>query len=74
MPPQDEPDTDPELFRVHPDADTAERCSFCGHDKKTYQDGITFTLKQLRKWLAGHMTASEAIHVTAKFSTALRRG
>ncbi len=66
--PAAEPDTDPEPFGSNDNQDTAKRCYACGRDQAdTFDAGRTWTVRQLRKWLAKRMTASEAIAVTSAF-------
>lgn len=60
-------DTDPELFKRSPE-DTKKFCVFCGSSPPgSFDDGVTHTVRELRKWLATRMTASEAIAVTSAF-------
>ena len=66
-------DTVPELFRHSPE-DTKRRCYMCGKDQDdaTFDDGVNYAIRELRKWLHQHMTGSEAIAVTDRFRNWVR--
>lgn len=62
-------DTDPELFKKSPGQNTPVVCSLCGTHREagTYEDGKTFVVRRLRKWLATKMPAGEAIAIVTRF-------
>lgn len=61
-------DTNPEPFGPPIDEITKPRCYICGREQSdSFENGKSWTIRALRKWLATRMSASEAIAVSAAF-------
>lgn len=61
-------DTDPELFGPVVEDVTRPCCYICGREQSdSFANGKSWTIRQLRRWLATRMPAGEAIAVTNAF-------